>query len=682
MSSRFSIEGAIRLHDRMTHPIRRIESRLTRFVRSTRTMFRDLTAVAARLRMGFLAIGAAIAGASAAIGLGFKDIIDTGLEFDKTMASVAARFGALRGSETFNELQKAAQEAASTSAFTSMQAAQALAEMGAAGTRAADAIVALPTVMNLAQSAGIELGNAADILTDQMAAFGLETEDSTQLARNLSRVADVMAKGAGSTSQSFDQLTGALRNVSAGAASAGVDIETTTALLGALANQGEKGERAGTALNAMLENLRAPSRQANRELKRLGINLRDEEGRFRDVVSVIGDFERAFAPLTDAARDQAIAKIFGSQGRRAIQKLVASGTPGIESLREALRNSEGAAAEMAATMADSAAGDLVSFSSAMEALKLQVWSLVEGPFRQLIQATTEWVRENQDDILGALRSGVDWLLEHMPTIVKWATRIGKALAAVGVVLAALSVPMTVMNTVVIGTAAVVINAIVKGVRWAAGIVTDAWSWVKDTATASWDIIKGHIDAVVEFVVGLFVIVSRKAAEVLGPVWDRIVAAASWVRERWAPVGEFFGELWEGIASRISTIWEGLLAKAGEVFEMIKGIWAPIASFFSELWDGIVSTFQEKLGWVIDGIGGIVAGVRAVGREAMAGEEAEGAAGSPAQVVSPQERTARVISESTTTERAEVTIRDESGRAEVTRRPRGRTGIQLQPSGAM
>ena len=51
-----------------------------------------------------------------------------------------------------------------------------------------------------------------------------------------------------------------------------------------------------------------------------------------------------------------------------------------------------------------------------------------------------------------------------------------------------------------------------------------------------------------------------------------------------------------------------------------------------------------------------------------------------QVVSPQERTARSIEEQRTTSTAEVTIRDETGRSEVTGGKLG-PGLSLQPSGA-
>ncbi len=65
-----------------------------------------------------------------------------------------------------------------------------------------------------------------------------------------------------------------------------------------------------------------------------------------------------------------------------------------------------------------------------------------------------------------------------------------------------------------------------------------------------------------------------------------------------------------------------------------------------------------------------------------GDTAEEQQATPAapQVISPQERTARTIEEQRTTSTAEVTIRDETGRAEVTGGKLG-AGLQLQPTGS-
>jgi len=70
------------------------------------------------------------------------------------------------------------------------------------------------------------------------------------------------------------------------------------------------------------------------------------------------------------------------------------------------------------------------------------------------------------------------------------------------------------------------------------------------------------------------------------------------------------------------------------------------------------------------------------RAAFDREQAAKASGA-GQMVSPQERVARSVSESRTEEHstAEVTIKDETRRAQVTKKPKGKVPIRLEPSGA-
>jgi hypothetical protein len=116
-------------------------------------------------------------------------------------------------------------------------------------------------------------------------------------------------------------------------------------------------------------------------------------------------------------------------------------------------------------------------------------------------------------------------------------------------------------------------------------------------------------------------------------------------------------------------------------------WSPIKTFFKDLWAGVVSIFDysiskimgfidkvKSIAGIISIVGGGVASALGFGGDAGS----DGASGGP-QIVSPQDRVARSINEQRTTSSAEVTIRDESGRAEVTGGNLGR-GVFLTPSG--
>jgi TP901 family phage tail tape measure protein len=166
-------------------------------------------------------------------------------------------------------------------------------------------------------------------------------------------------------------------------------------------------------------------------------------------------------------------------------------------------------------------------------------------------------------------------------------------------------------------------------------------------------------------------------------WDAIVAVASFyfavMKAVWMPVIEFFLMLWEHVKTLFAAGWEAILFVATTTLEGLKMIWSPVVDFFAGLWDSVAAGFDAAFGWVLDKLEWAVGAVREVGRGVLGGDDAADGGG---QVVSPQDRTARSISEHTDKSSAEVTIKDKTGRAEVTKKPKGK-GISLNvaPSGA-
>lgn len=132
----------------------------------------------------------------------------------------------------------------------------------------------------------------------------------------------------------------------------------------------------------------------------------------------------------------------------------------------------------------------------------------------------------------------------------------------------------------------------------------------------------------------------------------LAGAAALIVANWEPIKAFFADLWGGIVS----IFDAHVAHIMRIVDRVKGAVSTVTGFASD-------------------VGGDVAGFFGFGEE----EQRAGATGP--QMVSPQERVARSVEEQRTTSTAEVTIRDESGRAEVTGGALG-PGLQLQQSGAM
>lgn len=121
------------------------------------------------------AVGAASA-ATAALG-GYA--ISVGKDFESSMAQVIATMGITKdtlveGVNQYGLLEEAASRAGSETVFSASEAADALNYLALAGYDAEKAAEALPAVLDLAAAGSLDLAYASDLVTDSMAALGIE----------------------------------------------------------------------------------------------------------------------------------------------------------------------------------------------------------------------------------------------------------------------------------------------------------------------------------------------------------------------------------------------------------------------------------------------------------------------------------------------------------------------------
>ena len=119
-------------------------------------------------------------------------------------------------------------------------------------------------------------------------------------------------------------------------------------------------------------------------------------------------------------------------------------------------------------------------------------------------------------------------------------------------------------------------------------------------------------------------------------------------------------------------------------------WGGITSFMTSAWDSTVSGISASVDWIMGKImktvevykrlaSGDFSGSWESFKEFFGAGDEQGSA-PPPQMVSPQERTARSIEEKSSFSMTEVTIKDETGRAEVTAGSLG-PGLELLSTGA-
>lgn len=642
MAGRFSVEAVFRAVDRVTAPVSRMQNRVGRLTRSMGRGFDKLNRSVGKFASGVKRGAVAVTAALAISGAAMASVIGTGAEFEQTLVNAAAKFpGEIRrGTEAFEQLESAAKKTGSTTEFTASQAASALNFLAMAGFNAESSVAALPGVVDLATAAQVDLATATDVASDSLGAFGLMTKDAGKLGINLARVNDVIAKTTTSANTTVEALFETIKDGAPVATTAGASIETFAALAGELANSGIKGSKAGTTLKNMFLSLSAPGTGAAKILKRLGVSTKDANGDMRDIVDILDNLGGSLEGLGTADRSGVLEGIFGKIPIAGVNILLSSGSERLREYRKELEGASGASSKMASVMRDTVQGRLNSLESAVEGVKISIFSMSSGPLADAIEKTTEWVRANEALIATNVGGFMANLINNFSSIVKWIKRIGIGLAvffALATILKTLALILTVVNLVM---AANPIVLIILGIMLLIAAISAVIIW--------WDELT---QAFLESGKAMDIIVAG-IGFLMGPIgW--LIAAAALISKHWEPIKGFFADLWTGVVN----IFDSAIDKIMGVVDKVKGAASAIGDAISSIGSGVGDFF---------GFGDDVA--------------TSGGGSTGPQVVSPQERVARSIEEQRTTSSAEVTIRDESGRAEVTSGSMG-PGLSLQPSGA-
>lgn len=373
-----------------------------------------------------------------------SDAIDIGKDYTAMMSEVQALSGAT-GSD-LALLQNTAREYGATTVFSATEAAEALKYMSLAGWDAQQSSSALGGVLNLAAASGMELGQASDMVTDYLSAFGMEAQDSAYFA-------DMLAYAQANSNTSAAQLGEAYRNSAANLNAAGQDAETVTSMLEAMANQGYKGSEAGTALTAVMRDITNNMEDGAIKIGETSVAVSDAQGNFRDLTDILLDVEKATNGMGEADRAAALGATFTADSTKGLNLMLNEGVENIARYEEALRGSTGAAEDMADTMNDNLNGDMANMNSAFEEMELQTFEAMEEPMREgvqyltntIIPILTEWVPTAFESFASGANKLGNALKPLFETILKNPQAITGALTSLGAGFLAMKTVSTGMN---------------------------------------------------------------------------------------------------------------------------------------------------------------------------------------------------------------------------------------------
>ena len=656
MANDLIIKTIFKAIDRISGPVKRMSSGVSKFSRNAarsmgqvnritrelgRTISRGVTRGLKLATVGVVALGAAMA-----------KIIGTGAEFERSMVSATAKFpeGIKRGTKEFDALESKVREIGATTEFKATQAAEALNFLAMAGFNATQASAALPGVVDLATASNMDLATATDIASDSLNAFGLATKDASKLGSNLARVNDVLLKTTTSTNTTMEDLFEAVKAGAPTVTAAGQSIETFGAIVGTLADAGNKGESAGTALRNMFLRIQAPVGAARGLIRKYIGDIKNADGSMIDIVEVIRRLQGSFKSLGKVEQAQILDTMFGKRAIGGVQVLLAKGADGIETLRQRLLDAKGAAAGLAGEMRDTTAGSIDNLKSAVESVIISLFKLDDSGIKGVIDAMTGWVRANEKLIVQKIGDTITELKENFDDLVKSAKYIGAVVGTVWLLTSAIRVAsgaMTLFNLVAAANPlGLAVTAAIISIGFLVATIATNWEDIK--ITTGW-----LVDDIIDSFLGL--------GSWFVDVWiNGIVKGFDWLVL-------YFKTLFTGPIEGIKMGFEGVLnvistaiLKIGALMRMIPGVGMAMGAI-----DWVLGNDREaSKNYIPPGkipVPKVAPPAIPNGAEYYRGRDGADGASAP-QVQSPAARAAAIErSETKTTREGRLTILNESGR---------------------
>lgn len=488
---------------------------------------------------------------TAAVG-GIKDaasaVVEIGSAFETSMSKVSALSGAT--GDDLAALEAKARELGSTTTFSASQAADALGYMALAGWDTQAMLAGVGPVLSLAQAGELDLAAASDLVTDYLSAFNMTAEDT-------GRMVDVLAYAQANANTTVDGLGQAFKNCAANCNAAGMDVETTSAAIAMMANQGLKGSEAGTALNAVMRDMTQRMEDGSIKIGDATVAVMDAQGNYRDFADILADVEAATDGMGDAEKAAALQSTFTADSIKGLNLMLNAGAGELSSFRDDLYGCAGAAEDAATAMTDNLQGDLAGMGSAFEELALKIYDGVQEPLRDAVQFVT-----------GSVVPALTFLVEHVDYVAVALGGVAAAVAAMnfGKVASALSAVPKLLAGFTGGPILLVVGALTAlaaGAKWA------------------YDNVQPFREAVDTLAMTL--------QNALGPVVDQATDA----------IGAVLPAAMEGA----SGVLEGIVVPAIESFAgfLTDAVVPAVAEFGTFLQTEAVPALQEFAGWAVDNV---------------------------------------------------------------------------------
>jgi TP901 family phage tail tape measure protein len=703
MAGRFSVEAVFKATDRFSRPIAKMQARTARFTRSMRKGMRGVNKALSTTASGLRKVGAAATVAGAALAVVGAHVTKTGMEFEQAVSGIAAVRGV--GVEAIADLEKQALKLGSTTKFTATEVAQGMELMGRAGFEQAEIMSGIEGVLSAAAAEGIGLAETVSVVSNALKGMGLPASRATD-------VADMLALASTKTNSSILSLGESLGNVASTARQFKIPISDVIAAVAGLQDVGLDASVAGSALNTMLTKLAKATPAMAAKMKKFGVTFQDAEGNMLPLGDVLANMAKAAEKSGGNMKQVAFfADLVGLRGQKAalnLKDMLLSGK--FKELADQIKKAGGAAKKMAETRMNNLAGDIDLLKSAAAGLETKLFKTKGGQLRKFVKGITAWVEANADLIAQDFSNVIN--------------------------------QMTILGEIFAGSFKEDLAFVVEQFGLFSGKAEGAESVAENPAWRQWADQLGSVAAGIATVLGVLFKVSQVGVTLINMMKGGFSQAFKSIADNFAFLVAAFVNMWDDIKAILDNETTSIWQKGWQIAKaVVKGFLAGIGASVKNVWDigigfavnfirgakqGFDSSSPSKKMMSLGGdvVKGFIVGVQNMipdaqsvidmltdmakipalelaggappklkgGRLAKAGDifrqqiERERAAQGERPEISgvAAAETTRSVTELIERNELDITIKDETGNAKVTKKPPsgGKVRVKVRPSGGL
>ncbi|MDB1685575.1 phage tail tape measure protein [Enterococcus durans] len=520
-----------------------------------------------------------------------------GGDFEEQMSRVKAISGAT--GKSFDELRQQAVDLGAKTAFSAKESAAGMENLASAGFSAQEIMKAMPGLLDLAAVSGGDVALASENTATALRGFGLEASEA-------GHVADVFARAAADTNAEVGDMGEALKYVAPVANSMGISLEETAAAIGIMSDAGIKGSQAGTTLRGALSRLARPTKAMQDTMDNLGVSFYDADGKMKPLKTQVELLKKAFEGLTPEQQQNALVTLYGQESLSGMMALIDKGPDSLGKLTKSLKDSDGAADDMARTMQDNMNSSIEQMFGAFESAAIVIQKILAPSIKKVADAISGLAEkfvsapESTQKLIvaiGLIVAAIGPLIFMIGSVIIWINRVKvafKALSESSKLFSGLSKAMGLLtNPVFLVIAAVALLVVGFIYLWNTSedfrnFWIGLWEGIKSAVSSAVEWIQNAWKSTGEWFNNLWKSIKEGADNVWATIQEAPGKAADWIKNKWTETKEFFSSIWDGIKEAASSAWEGIVNILAPYVIAIKNVFQPMIDFFTNLWSQIGS----------------------------------------------------------------------------------------------